>query len=114
MGTHLTQQIDDGVATVTWNTQPAHQPNTFSDASLAEFGALVRPLFGDPAIKGIVIASAKSDFIVGADLQMLAGVRSLTRAQFFERVRWVQLLLRDLETCGKPIVAAINGTAVGG
>ncbi|MGE0551915.1 MAG: 3-hydroxyacyl-CoA dehydrogenase NAD-binding domain-containing protein [Gemmatimonadales bacterium] len=114
MGTHLDARIEGGIAILSFATQPAHQPNTFNDATIGEFEETVRPLFADPDVRGIVITSSKPDFIVGADLQMLAGARALPRATFFERVRRMQLLLRDLERCGKPVVAAINGTAVGG
>jgi len=114
MTTHLRRTIDDGIATIAFDTQPAHQPNTFNEATIAELEATIRPLFADPAIRGIVLTSAKPDFVVGADLQMLAAVRSLPREEFFGRVRRLQMLFRDIERCGKPVVAAINGTAVGG
>jgi 3-hydroxyacyl-CoA dehydrogenase / enoyl-CoA hydratase / 3-hydroxybutyryl-CoA epimerase len=113
--THLTTVRDDtGIAVVTWNTAPLHQPNTFHEQSTAEFRAAIESLLADQSVTGIVITSAKSDFIVGADLAMLAQVRTMTRAQLFDRVRALQQLFRAIETGGKPVVAAINGTAVGG
>lgn len=114
MTTHLAVRVDDSIATVLWNTQPAHQPNTFSDASIAEFETAIRALLADDAIKGVVITSAKPDFIVGADLQMLAQARALSREEFFHRVRRLQSLFREIETSGKPVIAAINGSALGG
>jgi 3-hydroxyacyl-CoA dehydrogenase / enoyl-CoA hydratase / 3-hydroxybutyryl-CoA epimerase len=114
MTTHLRTSVDDGIATLTWDTQPAHQPNTLSDASLAEFEAAARQALADPAVRGLVITSAKPDFLVGADLQMLAGAQALGPEEFFGRVRRVQTLFRDLETGGKPVVAALNGSALGG
>lgn len=114
MTTHLATRVDDGIATVVWNTQPAHQPNTFSDASIAEFGTAIRALLADDAVKGVVITSAKPDFIVGADLQMLARARALSREEFFRGVRQLQSLFREIETSGKPVIAAINGSALGG
>jgi len=114
MGTHVSTVVEpDGIATLTWHS-PGHQPNVFNGASLAEFDAAIRELLANPVVKGIVITSAKADFIVGADLLMLLGARQLCRAEFFQRVRSMQQLLRDVETGGKPVVAAINGTAVGG
>lgn len=114
MPTHVFTEIDgDGIATLTWNTA-GNTPNVFNDATLGEFGPAIRELLASPAVKGIVIASAKSDFIVGADLTMLLVARKLTKAEFFQRVRNLQQLFRDIETGGKPVVAAINGTAVGG
>jgi 3-hydroxyacyl-CoA dehydrogenase/enoyl-CoA hydratase/3-hydroxybutyryl-CoA epimerase len=114
MPNHLFTEIDaDGIATLTWNTA-GNTPNVFNDATLGEFEPAIRELIANPAVKGIVIASAKSDFIVGADLTMLQAARKVGKAEFLRRVRNLQQLFRDIETGGKPVVAAINGTAVGG
>jgi 3-hydroxyacyl-CoA dehydrogenase / enoyl-CoA hydratase / 3-hydroxybutyryl-CoA epimerase len=114
MGTHLTTALDaDGIATITWD-MAGRQPNTFNEATIAEFEAAIRELLADAKVKGIVITSAKSDFIVGADLGMLQQVASMSREEFLRRVRRMQQLFRDVETGGKPVVAALNGTAVGG
>ncbi len=109
-----TERDADGIAIITWNTAPAHQPNTFHEQSIAEFRTAIEAALADAAVKGIVITSAKSDFIVGADLSMFAQSRAMTKGQFFERVRSLQQLFRAIETGGKPVIAAINGTAVGG
>ena len=114
MATHVFSEIAaDGIATLTWNC-PGNTPNVFNDTSLGEFIPAIRELLGNPAVKGIIIASAKPDFIVGADLTMLLAAKNLTKAQFLERVYRLQGIFREMETGGKPIVAAINGTAVGG
>jgi len=114
MATHIFSEIAaDGIATLTWNC-PGNTPNVFNDLSLGEFFAATRELLSDPAVKGIIIASAKSDFIVGADLGMLLAARKTTKAQFFDGVQRLQASFREIETGGKPVVAAINGTAVGG
>ena len=114
MATHVLSEITaDGIATLTWNC-PGNTPNVFNDTSLGEFIPAIRELLGNPAVKGIIIASAKPDFIVGADLTMLLAAKNLTKAQFLERVYRLQGIFREMETGGKPIVAAINGTAVGG
>ena len=114
MATHVTVEIaPDGIATLRWNS-PGRTPNVFNDESIADFRAAIEAAIADPAVKGVVISSAKTDFIVGADLTMLMAARRLTKAQFFERVRALQQLFRSIETGGKPVVAALNGTAVGG
>ncbi len=114
MPNHIFTEIDaDGIATLTWNVA-GNTPNVFNDATLGEFRPAMQDLIANPVVKGIVIASAKSDFIVGADLTMLLAARKLTKAEFYARVRNLQQLFRDIETGGKPVVAAINGTAVGG
>ena len=80
----------------------------------------------DAAIKGAVITSAKETFSGGADLTLLEGLgrafADLAKTQgeeaavtkLFEESRKLSQLYRRLETSGKPWVAAINGTALGG
>lgn len=113
MGTYLTHATVAGIATIIWNG-PGSTPNVFNETSIAEFGEVIRGLIADPAVAGIVITSAKTDFIVGADLTTLLEAARSSRGAFFGRVRAFQQLFRDIETGGKPVVAALNGTAVGG
>jgi 3-hydroxyacyl-CoA dehydrogenase / enoyl-CoA hydratase / 3-hydroxybutyryl-CoA epimerase len=124
--THFTHTIDgDGVALITWNS-PSRTMNVIDADVIAELGAIVEELATDGAVKGVVITSGKDTFCAGADLTMLE-VLSRTFAEvvasqgeeaanalLFEESRKWSLLCRRIETCGKPWVAAINGTAVGG
>jgi 3-hydroxyacyl-CoA dehydrogenase/enoyl-CoA hydratase/3-hydroxybutyryl-CoA epimerase len=79
---------------------------------LTLFTQLIEKAFADSAVKGLVIASAKRDFITGADLASFFSDRR--PHVLFEKTRWSQEILRKLETGGKPVCAAINGTALGG
>jgi 3-hydroxyacyl-CoA dehydrogenase / enoyl-CoA hydratase / 3-hydroxybutyryl-CoA epimerase len=117
----------DGIALVTWDV-PERSMNVISLAGIGELAAVVEQLVGDAAVKGVVITSGKDTFCAGADLTLLeslgrsfAGPRgdgkdgdeqAVTR--LFEESRKLSLLYRRIETCGKPWVAAINGTALGG
>jgi 3-hydroxyacyl-CoA dehydrogenase/enoyl-CoA hydratase/3-hydroxybutyryl-CoA epimerase len=65
-------------------------------------------------IKGVVITSAKSSFIAGADLKLLLSANKKNAPEFFAFITEFKLLLRRLEKLGRPIVAAINGTTIGG
>ena len=114
MTTHLTTRIDaEGIATLTF-ASPGKAPNVLSDESLAELSSAISSLMSDAAVTGIILTSGKPEFLVGADLRMLLAAAGMTRAEFLERVRSMQLLTRTLETGGKPVVAALNGTALGG
>ena len=118
----------DGVVTITWD-MPGRSMNVLNEASLREFAECVERACGDGEVKGIVITSGKQAFIAGADLTMLgsaaAGGRDRSsrpapdsRAErakaLYENNVSFNMLLRKLETCGKPVAAAINGTALGG
>ena len=115
----------DGIALVTWD-MPERSMNVINLTVIEELAAIVEKVAADPAIKGAVITSGKDTFCAGADLTLL---ENLTRvfaemaknegeeqaaAVLFEESRKLSQLYRRLETCGKPFVAAINGTALGG
>jgi 3-hydroxyacyl-CoA dehydrogenase/enoyl-CoA hydratase/3-hydroxybutyryl-CoA epimerase len=65
-------------------------------------------------VAGVVVASAKKTFFAGADLKQLVTAGPEDAAEIFAEIETVKAQLRRLETCGKPVVAAINGTALGG
>jgi 3-hydroxyacyl-CoA dehydrogenase/enoyl-CoA hydratase/3-hydroxybutyryl-CoA epimerase len=115
----------DGIALVTWD-MPGRSMNVINLAVIEELGNIVEQVARDPAIKGAVIAGGKDTFCAGADLALL---ESLTRSfgemaksqgeeaavtLLFQESRKLSQLYRRIESCGKPFVAAINGTAVGG
>jgi len=70
----------------------------------------------DAAVRGAVIGSAKSSFMAGADIKDMVGAhdRGVTPAEAARFSQGLSQLLRRLETCGKPVAAAINGVALGG
>ena len=115
----------DGIALVTWN-EPGRTMNVIDPTVMEELSAIVEELAADEAVKGAVITSGKDTFCAGADLTMLetlsrtfaelvaAEGEEAATAHFFEESRKLSLLYRRIETCGKPWVAAINGTALGG
>ena len=101
----------DGIAVITWNMADRSM-NVLNDQSIPAFAEQVYQAIGDAAVKGVIIASAKPDFIAGADLTMLQ--QSSDAKAMFERGNAMRKLFRDIETGKKPFVAAINGTALGG
>jgi 3-hydroxyacyl-CoA dehydrogenase/enoyl-CoA hydratase/3-hydroxybutyryl-CoA epimerase len=104
-------RLDDGIAILTFNV--ADRPmNVLNDSSIAAFEAAVRKVLTDPAIKGAVVTSSRPEFVVGADLDTLRGITDAAKAM---AVPWrLSRLFREMETSGKPFVAAINGSALGG
>ena len=114
MGALRTETGPDGVATVLYDV-PGEPVNTLRDTFQQDFAETFGKLAEDPAVKAIVIASAKPDsFVVGADVEMLARVKTATEATAL--ARGGQQAMQRLEELGKrkPVVAAIHGPALGG
>ena len=86
--------------------------NVINEASIQAFADAFEKALQDDTIKGIVITSAKKDFVVGADLNMLLAVKS--EQDCLEKSAELDALFRKIEQAPKPVVAAINGTALGG
>src|SRR6202040_106086 len=115
----------DGIALVTWDS-PSRSMNVIDLKVIEELGAIVEQVAADAAIKAAVIPSGKETFCAGADLAMLDMLSrqfadmAKTRGEeaavalLLAESRKLSLLYRRIETCGKPWVAAINGTALGG
>lgn len=103
--------IDDGIAIIIWNV--ADRPmNVLNDVSIAAFETAVRKIIADQTIKGAIISSSRDEFVVGADLDTLRGISDPAAAM--KIAGRLSLLFREIETAGKPFVAAINGSALGG
>ncbi len=119
---NFTVAVDEaGVALVTFDV-PGRSMNTLTAEVMRELGEVVETLRSDAAIKGAVITSGKaSGFCAGADLGEMGGLMAATemagdaeRKAMFEAVFGINKLFRALETCGKPVAAAITGLALGG
>ena len=102
---------DDGVAVLTID-MPDRSTNVVNDSFGAAFEAALARIEAERAVKGVIITSAKRDFIVGADIERLAKIREPREA--FELAQAFKAQLRRLEQLGRPVVAAINGSAFGG
>ncbi|MGN8063948.1 3-hydroxyacyl-CoA dehydrogenase NAD-binding domain-containing protein [Ralstonia sp. 22111] len=101
----------DGIATLTWN-QPGRAQNVLNGDTCAAFFAAIDHVCADASVKGILVTSAKADFIAGGDLEWLQA--SDDAATLFDRTCELHRMLRKLETCGKPVAAALPGSTLGG
>ena len=112
----------DGVATITWDL-PGRSMNVLTFEGIAELDAAVDHALADPAVKGIVITSAKPDFAGGMDLNVLAAMKEEAGADpargLFDGVMAIHRLLRKIERAGmdpktlkggKPVAWAAPGT----
>ncbi|MGO3999634.1 3-hydroxyacyl-CoA dehydrogenase NAD-binding domain-containing protein [Pseudomonas fluorescens] len=94
---------------------PGQSANTMNAAYGAAMATCVARLLAEKeSIAGVIITSAKKTFFAGGDLNELIKVDKAHAKAFYDRVLELKQQLRTLETLGKPVVAAINGAALGG
>jgi 3-hydroxyacyl-CoA dehydrogenase / enoyl-CoA hydratase / 3-hydroxybutyryl-CoA epimerase len=124
--TDFTYAVDaEGVAVITWDV-PGKSMNVMSLEGFRLLSDLVDRGLADAAVKGIVITSGKKDFAGGMDLNVIAKMRDDAGAEpargLFDGVMMMHGVLRKIERAGmdpktlkggKPIAAALPGTAVG-
>ncbi len=105
----------DGVALLTIDVKERSM-NVMTPEFLADLSEAVEKVATDDNIKGAVITSGKDSFMAGADLIGLVETfdQRTDAAEVYGFCKGLQQTLRRLETCGKPVAAAINGTALGG
>jgi enoyl-CoA hydratase len=116
-------EIDtDGIALVTFDV-PGKRMNVISDEVQEELARLVETIRDSADIRGAVLQSGKPNgFCAGADLAEISGHFDRWRAarsqdelrQGLAESGSLSRHLRALETCGKPVAAAIAGVALGG
>lgn len=108
-------QLEGGIAILTIDV-PDRPMNVVTADFLSELAECVQRVSEDDAVQGAVIASGKDSFFAGADLKQLVQIfdSGMSAEALYSEVRGYQQTLRALETCGKPVAAAINGTALGG
>src|SRR5213596_957155 len=106
----LLLEIRDAIAFVTVNRPD--KLNALNDQVMLELGKAAESIASEPEIRGAILTGAgPKSFVAGADIGDLA------RQGPFDgkaRAQRGQGVLRRLETCGKPVIAAINGFALGG
>jgi len=116
LSTTLTTSRDtDGILTI--SVDIADRPmNVLTPAFLEELDACIEQLVADHSLRGAIITSAKPSFIAGADIMDVVNAYTdgISLKDAYEAAQKVNRLYRRLETCGKPVVAAINGLALGG
>jgi enoyl-CoA hydratase len=110
MPTTLLFELSDGIARVTINRPD--KLNALNATVIAELEDSITRIETDAAVRGVILTGAgQKAFVAGADISELAAQTPLegkTRAVLGQRV------FRRLERCGKPVIAAVNGFALGG
>jgi 3-hydroxyacyl-CoA dehydrogenase/enoyl-CoA hydratase/3-hydroxybutyryl-CoA epimerase len=104
----------DKIVTLTMD-MPGQSANTMNATYRAAMDQTVARLLKEQdQISGIILTSAKKTFFAGADLNELLHIDKDNAIEFYNMVEGLKAQLRAIETLGKPVVAAINGAALGG
>ncbi|XP_043917547.1 trifunctional enzyme subunit alpha, mitochondrial [Protopterus annectens] len=110
--THVNYDVKGDVAVVRFNT-PNSKVNTLSVTLQSEFQQVMNEIWSNDAIKSAVLISSKPGcFIAGADINMIENCK--TADEVTQLSQEGQKFLAKLEKSSKPIVAAINGSCLGG
>jgi 3-hydroxyacyl-CoA dehydrogenase/enoyl-CoA hydratase/3-hydroxybutyryl-CoA epimerase len=104
----------DGIVTLTLD-DPTASANTMNDLYVESMAAAVDRLYDEAdSVSGVVVTSAKKTFFAGANLNEMVKATPADASRVFELAERVKASLRRLETFPKPVVAAVNGAALGG
>ena len=110
-------QDAQGIVTLTLD-YPGKSMNVIDQSLMDDLRDCITRVAADPAVIGAIVTSGKQAFVAGADLLSmeanLDSMRDDSMQVLFDKCASLSRLLRQMETCGKPFVAAINGTAMGG
>lgn len=107
---NLQFERDDAVAIVTFNRPKVL--NALNGQTLTELEAAIAALKADAGIRAVVLTGAgEKSFVAGADINELA---VQTPVEGKEHARRGQMIFDAIENLGKPVIAAVNGFALGG
>ncbi|MGB4872169.1 MAG: 3-hydroxyacyl-CoA dehydrogenase NAD-binding domain-containing protein [Candidatus Promineifilaceae bacterium] len=105
------EKDEQNIVTLTLD-MPGRTANVLNDEFGVGFREALAKLAAENALTGIILTSGKKSFLAGADLEWL--VQATDAAEIFHNTEQLKAGFRQLETLGKPVVAALNGTALGG
>src|SRR5487761_2514285 len=107
---NLQLEICDGIARITLNRPKVL--NALNGATFRELQTAIDAVREDAAIRAVLVTGAgEKAFVAGADIQELAQVNGVEGRELALRG---QRVFRSIETCGKPVIACVNGFALGG
>ncbi|MDI9881277.1 3-hydroxyacyl-CoA dehydrogenase NAD-binding domain-containing protein [Flectobacillus sp. LYT7W] len=109
----ITINIQNNIAVLGINI--ANQPmNVLNNESIPALSEALEKVYTNSDVKGIILTSERPEFIAGADLKMILQNNGRAPEELFKLSMSLNTIFRKMETNGKPIVAAMNGTALGG
>jgi 3-hydroxyacyl-CoA dehydrogenase/enoyl-CoA hydratase/3-hydroxybutyryl-CoA epimerase len=113
-GTIRWERGEDGIVVLTLD-DPARGANTMNEAYVRSMADTIARLEESrDEITGVIITSAKKSWFAGGDLDRLRRIGPAQAEEAIRQATEVKAQLRRLETLGRPVVAALNGSALGG
>ncbi len=107
---NIVYEIKEGIAWVTFNRP--NVLNALNNQTIEELGQIVQDLAVNPDVKGAILTGAgEKAFVAGADINELSAMEPLAGKDFAKKGQAVTLALENLS---KPVLAAVNGYALGG
>ncbi len=107
---NLLTTVENGILTITINRPD--KLNALTRKTVEEIGAAVKNAESNKGVKGIIITgSGQKSFIAGADITEFLGI---SVEQGKDLARSGQNIFKSIENCSKPVIAAVNGFALGG
>ena len=103
----------DGIVILTLDS-PNQSANTMNADFQVALTEIIEKIKAESGITGVIFRSAKKTFFAGGDLDELIKATPQDATLFFQIVEKMKHELRYIETLGVPVVAALNGTALGG
>jgi methylglutaconyl-CoA hydratase len=103
---------DGPVARVALNRPQLH--NAFDEALIAGLARTFQDVGEDEAVRAVVLASAGKSFSAGADLNWMKRAAGYEEEQNRADARALELMLRTIDDCPKPVLAMVQGAAIGG
>lgn len=107
------EKTEDNIVVLTFDS-PNQSANTMNAHFRTALTEVVNKLKADDNVSGIIFRSAKKTFFAGGDLDELIQATPEHATEFFNMIEEMKAQLRYIETRGIPVVAALNGTALGG
>jgi len=105
---------NDGIVTVTFDN-PDSRVNVMNTTFIDALGEALDQIDAEiDDVKGVIVASGKDTFFAGGDLDQIVAVTKDTVDEYFGEIMRVKSMMRRIEKLGRPVVAAINGAALGG
>ncbi|HEY9152916.1 MAG TPA: enoyl-CoA hydratase/isomerase family protein, partial [Anaerolineales bacterium] len=105
------EKDNQNIVTLTFDT-PGKPVNVINPEFIAELQQALERFWADESVVGLILTSAKNSFIAGGDIDTIFEMSDPQAT--FKFVESFKALIRHMETMGKPVAAALNGTAVGG